>query len=280
MVNKLYEKARWIPWLDELEIKLLAKKYGGGRIANIAMFHTGRCGSTVLGDMLGQHPDFFWASEIFEDISIRYPWLKNGKDKARRCIERSMYSQRKMFYGFETKFLPELHLRSDCADMSLDKYVKMLKYLHFSHFIILHRKNYLRRAVSAAIGRKTNEWHSKEQKNVPTRVKIDLENFPTGNRTRPFLEHLQLLEESYSDIETLLENSNVLKLIYEEDILENPNIGCKKIADFLKIDTSSFDTEVRFKRTNPFRLEEMIINYAEVAALLTGTKYEWMLFDE
>jgi hypothetical protein len=28
--------------------------------------HTGRCGSTVLTDMLQQHAEIFWASEIFE----------------------------------------------------------------------------------------------------------------------------------------------------------------------------------------------------------------------
>ncbi len=31
----------------------------------VAMFHVGRSGSTVLGDLLDQHPDIFWDSEIY-----------------------------------------------------------------------------------------------------------------------------------------------------------------------------------------------------------------------
>jgi hypothetical protein len=43
------------------------------RPGNVMMFHAGRSGSTVLGDLLGQHPRVFWDSEIFQTSSER--WL-------------------------------------------------------------------------------------------------------------------------------------------------------------------------------------------------------------
>ena len=38
---------------------------------NIAMFHAGRSGSTVLGDLLNQNPQIFWDSEIFQPARMR-----------------------------------------------------------------------------------------------------------------------------------------------------------------------------------------------------------------
>ena len=38
------------------------------RPGNILIIHIGRCGSTVLGKMLNEHPMIYWASELYEPI--------------------------------------------------------------------------------------------------------------------------------------------------------------------------------------------------------------------
>lgn len=242
------------------------------------MFHSGRCGSTVLGDMLNQHPDIFWASEIFNDMPKGFKWYLPNRLRTKNFIEKGMYAQSKKYYGFEIKYLPEQHLRSDCINLSLLSLVDLLRKMG-TDFIVLLRKNYLRRALSVEIARTTNEWHTQEQKNIPTPVKIDIDHFVTGNIPRPLIEHFNILDEYSNTLQALLEDTPFLKLCYEDDILLDPTVACIKVAEFLDADITSFDVAVRLKRTNPFNIKDMILNYNEVASLLKGTKYEWMLYD-
>ena len=45
------------------------------------MLHNGRCGSTVVGNLLAQNPNIYWASELYE------PMFKVERRKsARICI--------------------------------------------------------------------------------------------------------------------------------------------------------------------------------------------------
>ncbi|PJF28066.1 MAG: hypothetical protein CUN53_01670 [Phototrophicales bacterium] len=44
----------------------------GRRLGIVAMLHLGRTGSTVLGDLLNQHPKILWDSEIYYRFLIGY----------------------------------------------------------------------------------------------------------------------------------------------------------------------------------------------------------------
>ncbi|NEQ34055.1 MAG: hypothetical protein F6K04_24205 [Leptolyngbya sp. SIO4C5] len=80
----------------------------------IAMLHYGRCGSTVLGDLLGQHPDIFWDSEVFERLYTQQlwesRWLKEPLSLLRLRVGLAWLTRRQC-YGFETKCHPAYHLR-------------------------------------------------------------------------------------------------------------------------------------------------------------------------
>ena len=41
-------------------------------MTNIMMLHNGRCGSTVVGDLLAQNPNIHWASELYEPIIAKW----------------------------------------------------------------------------------------------------------------------------------------------------------------------------------------------------------------
>jgi len=62
---------------------------------------------------------------------------------------------------------------------------------------------------------------------------------------------------------------------YEKDILPDPMLAFKKVCVFLKIPEAIVTSD--YKRTNPFPLRQIIVNYEEVDKLLTGTRFEWML---
>lgn len=52
------------------EVSKTALKYMASplRSGNIVMFHIGRSGSTVLGDLLDQHSSVYWDGEIYQSF--------------------------------------------------------------------------------------------------------------------------------------------------------------------------------------------------------------------
>jgi hypothetical protein len=127
---------------------------------NVVMFHIGLCGSKVLVDLVSQHPQVFWDGEIYYRYSNRQkvdtlsstPGLvcKEGK----RIFQLRIPLSGKRCYGFEV----QLHLL-DPFHMILPEYLQLFHRYKFSHFIILRRKNYLRKTLSSLIANKDGRWH-------------------------------------------------------------------------------------------------------------------------
>jgi len=240
----------------------------------IAMFHTGRCGSTVLGRMLNDHYQVFWANEIFHEyMNSANP--ESGKVFAEKIINASRNAQNKRIYGFETKYLPQQHLSKKCINLELNEYVSHLRKLKFKKFIILHRENYLRRAVSAEVGRQTKRWHTNENIQNLKKITLKVDSYPTGGHYEPLLDLFVSIDKYYNTLNNLLIDDDTLSLTYENDILVNPEIAYAKVCKFLSITEES--PEINLKRTNPFLLKDMIENFDEVKEYFADTKYSWML---
>lgn len=77
-------------FLLEHHVPALLRRGGEKPATRVAMFHTGRCGSTVLGEMLGVQGEVFWAGEIFEDMPGRYGALAHKPQAVERILRRSM----------------------------------------------------------------------------------------------------------------------------------------------------------------------------------------------
>lgn len=240
---------------------------------NIAMFHAARSGSTVLTDLLNQHSDVFWDSELYlpdgPHLNTRlYRYLIREPIKLLRLRKKLAY---KGFYGFETQFY---HLHK--LDISLQTYVQHLERLGFNYFIILKRKNTLRITVSALIGLQKDKWHQAHNlKPVLTPIKLNVEHV-FGPNAFSIIELLTHFDERFYTLNTLLQDQRVLHLCYEDDIASNLLIGYHRVCHFLNI--NPIDISVRYSKTNPFELKEMIINFEEVKQVLQGTKFEWMLY--
>lgn len=100
----------------------------------VIIIHGGRCGSTVLGDILAQNPMIHWAGEIYTELLYTYLEkrvyeLNDLKQSLIMCflVDRLLKSKEKKIYGFEI----------DMLDFS-ELYLKYLyKTLEVNYFILL-----------------------------------------------------------------------------------------------------------------------------------------------
>jgi hypothetical protein len=245
----------------------------GSSFNKIIMFHSARSGSTVLGDLLGQHPQIRWDGEIYAPPTQKpSPRLLNYliKDPIKLLSLRMRFAHKK-YYGFETQFI---HL--DIKKIALTDFVAALKQMGFAHFIILKRKNYLRLIVSALIAQQASQWHQpagQQARLNPATINLEQVFGPNG---LSLLGTLEYVEERFQAVEQLLADQKVLQLTYEGHISNNPLLGYQEICRFLEVEPDS-TVSVRYSKTNPFSLGELIANFGEVEQALQGTQFAWML---
>jgi hypothetical protein len=256
---------------NRIKLKIADVKNRSARKENVAIFHHGRCGSTVLGNLLTQHPLIYNGSEILHHFNDHDKSYNNVK----KYIDLKMYFQHTPYYCFETKFMSQQHLGANYINMPLAEYIKLLKELKFEKFIVIKRVNYLRRAISVMVGNINNVWHQKDASKKMTKVNIDLENYAFGDSFLPLIKHFETMDQQYELLLQLLDTKNVLYIEYESDILANPLIAFTKACDFLKLEHAN--VQIDLKRTNPYSLSDLIENYTEVQLALKNTPYEWML---
>lgn len=274
---------RWLQVERRLARPYLVLRGGRDRIrtANVAMFHLGRSGSTMLADLLRQHPHVHWDGEIYNhhfrrlarvEGPLRIGETETGLDPV-GCFEQCMHHSLRRVYGFELKFC---HL--ELAGTDLADYLKRVTERGVTHFIVLERRNYLRKIVSAVIARQTRQYHLRTWKE-PTlnRVRIDVEDLAIDFDRRPLLSYLEGYRDNFARLDDLLADRRVLNLTYEEDLAPGPQESYRRICAFLGLTPRR--PAIRYARLNPYSLSELILNFEEVAAALAGTPFTWMLDD-
>jgi hypothetical protein len=251
------------------------------RPGNVVMIHIGRCGSRVVADLLDQHSRIYWARELYEPVFKK--WRKGNpgahpagkvRGDAIQLLRNSMQKALHRYYGFELK---PFHLR--LLDMAPPAFLQLLDALGFTHFILLDRKNRLRKIVSSIIAhQKGNPYHVSEGRTASkARTFINTSDVRIDYDSKPLLDYLADYDERMDEWERLLAAGRraVLRLSYEQDIEDDPAVAGRRIFEFLGVRDPGLP--VRYRRTNPFPLRELIVNFDEVRALLRGTRYEWML---
>lgn len=244
-----------------------------------AIFHIGRCGSTVLHRMLNQTPSIKSDSEIYALAFAK--WRAAQDDQDGRAFTDQHFAASNRFlpkrsqYLFEVKFLPDLDMRH--FDGGLDAYLPYLKSHNTNRAIILRRNNFLRRLLSTQLAIKRGEWHLKAgEPPADLTAAIPVEQISLGQKLG-LVEMLDELTAQYDHLTKTLHAhfDQVLTLIYEDDILHDPKVAHAKVLDFLGLPQSPADVTLQRIQTKP--LNEAISNFAAVEALLTGTPHEWML---
>ena len=237
----------------------------GGVEGRVGMFHPGRCGSTVLGDLLGQNSRIFWDSEVFD------PTVRKIPKKPFAYLQRRIERCGKPIYGFETKLYHPEQLGCDTAH-----YLEQLEGVGFERFIFLTRRNVLRLLVSAWMAMaKAEAYHvAAGAKSSLKRIRLDPLKAELGGVFAPLVDHLRATAGLIADTRQLLNGRDVLDLVYEGDVAENPRRAYLHVCEFLGIEPEP--AQVRYGRTTPFPLCDVIENLDEVRAALAGTEFEWM----
>jgi hypothetical protein len=252
---------------------VLSKINGGYRKKNIIMFHSGRCGSTVIGSMLNQDDHIYWPGEIFNRFSSGYAPMEWAMYDPISLVKLKMYQTRSSYFGFEIK---DIHLKmlNSKAGVSAESLVGELMDIGFEYAIILERKNYIKQMVSAIMGSKMGFWNTTSHVNEIPNVYINVEN---TLHNMSLVECLENKDAFYRNVRYALKgaNYNILNLSYEEHVLSNPAMAYKEICNYL--DKNLCSIEVVHRKINSRNLSESINNYDEVYDLLRGGKYEWML---
>ncbi|NNM01539.1 MAG: hypothetical protein HKO62_12370 [Gammaproteobacteria bacterium] len=258
-------------------LRLLKRERPGAQ--RVAMFHIGRVGSTVLARQLGQHPDIRWHGEIFEPEHKKFT-ANHGKRPYRMPrdplwkLRYALYRQDRRWLGFEMKFMPQHHLK--LTNQTMEEFLETLTGLGFSHYIVLRRRNLLRRFVSGAILERTRRAHRPEGGAAPrNRINFDCDRIPLGEFHLPLLEAIDIVDAQHRRLDQLLVGREALQLCYEDDIETDPGEAYLKVCEFLRVPPAAVD--IPLKRVNPYPLPELIENYDELESLLADTEHAWML---
>lgn len=248
------------------------------RPGSVAMFHVGRSGSTVLGDLLNQHPKILWDGEIYEPYNMGYELgtvLEPGEiglDPI-KVLRRRRLKAGSRYYGFETKFY-QLRL----AGTALPEYVRGLPGNGVDRFVVLERRNTLRMAVSAAVAHaNASFFRGALEKPKLSRVRLDVDDLRIDFGSKPLLSYLEDHREDFARLRDLLPEERTLWLTYEDDVSVDPARGYGRVCRFLGLEPRP--VSVRYGKTNPHPLSEIVTNFDEVEVTLRGTRFEWMLHE-
>jgi hypothetical protein len=242
-----------------------------GRRGAVVMLHTGRSGSSVLADMLGQHPAIHWDGELFNYRVA--PWRNKPrcrKAEAMGLIERRMDLFDREFYGFEA-----VSTQLQAGQMDTGDFIASLSDLGIEHFVLLTRRNILRKIVSNLVARERGRWRLRAGEVAPlTQVYLDTDKLQLAT-TKPLIDHIRATQADYHTLRRSIGSRRYLDLVYEDDVHEDPSRAYRKVCEFLAIEYR--ENAVRHGQSTPHLLRQVIRNYAEVAAVLDGTDLAWML---
>lgn len=234
------------------------------RSKNFCVWHTGRCGSTVLSSMLNQHSQIYCTEELLEGYSKLYKRLKYKPLAwlgSKLLIRYAMLNNYAEIFGLEMKVWHLYRL-----DANVSEAMNFLALIGINKHIVLERQNYLRVIASSNVSKKRSSWHIRSE-NKPTLTKVYVD--PGG-----LAYAIQTFSDFYNELKVLL-GENCLWLTYEKDILQNPQAAFDKVVNFLEL--NQIKPKISLGQTNPYPLKEIVLNFDEISNKLKNTPHEWML---
>jgi hypothetical protein len=242
---------------------------------SVFMWHHGRCGSTVLGELLNQHSRVRWYGEIYEPYSARGRLRRRYADDLKRIA----LASHKPVIGMELKGLSCQHLRTLGA--TLEEFAGVLHAHHYGCCILLDRRNILRKLMSVQVVyqklRRSYVQAAGSGEQLRGKLRINVNRVGILGRECGLFEMLEYIETETARAEQLLgQRFELLRLSYEDDIEEDPLRAYGKVCDFLGI--AQEEVAIGHARINTRALAELIENFEQVERALSGTRYQWMLY--
>lgn len=240
----------------------------------VLMLHVGRCGSTVLANLLAQNPAMFWDGKLPRKARKLYGESTENLDLG-RWTKRQFAISGDRFYGFEFKILADQYPL--IFGTTTRSFLEECKRIGVTHFILLTRRNTLRHVVSHYASKNRGKWHASSSNEVSAqRFSLDLTDITTGSAPgRSLLEYFQEVDAAHDEVRHLLTGARFLEIEYEGDIdAMGPQQAYRKICDFLGIEP--VEAEIRNAKLNPYPMASVIENFDEITQELQGTRFSWM----
>lgn len=291
--HRLPEASRRLRWASRATEEVLghahpllnAARRAAGASAFV-IFHNARSGSTVLSDMLDQHAACYCDGEIYlcayrqvaggglqPEHRRMWRWARSRffPDEPLRFLRSRMpLAGLRRRYGFEVK----LH---DVQGNGLDlpAFIRALEAASVTHFITLRRRNGLRRIASRLRSSETGRSHRRRgEQPRDTSVRLNVEDVEYDEQAASLQRSLEMNAAYFGELGCLLQGRAHLDLVYEDDIAAGPRQAYRRCCRFLGLAPEPVD--VRFRRTTPFPLRQVIENMDDVRAHLRGTPFAWM----
>lgn len=214
-----------------------------------AIIANARTGSNYLLDGLKSSPAIRMYHEIFASHNRTV-----GKD-----FEKILST----LYQYESKSTRLIGFKVFYNHLTDEEWQKLagrkdLKVIH------LTRRNRLRTVISLEIAFKTGQW-------TMARNTGDLKEKRLTLDPVKLIKRLEQIEEGEAATRVRFADRPMLEIIYEE-LVRSPKEGFESVAAYLGVDDID-PGQIRLKRQNPERLEQLIINYDEVASALQNTRF-------
>ena len=246
----------------------------GKRPGVVLMLHVGRCGSTVLANLLAQNPNVYWDGKLHRKARALYGDKLKSLDFGRWTRRQFMISGNR-FYGFEFKILTDQY--SAFLGTSTPAFLEECKRIGVTHFILLTRRNTLRHVVSHYASKNRGNWHASKTDTVRAQTfSLDLSDITTGSAPgRSLTDYIQEVEDAHAEVRQLLENEKFLEIEYEHDIDEKgAEHAYRKACGFMGVEP--VEVSIRNVKVNPYPMAGVIENFDEIAQTLAGTDFAWM----
>ena len=249
----------------------------------IVNWHVGRCGSSVLGSLLAQHPSIVYSNEIYSRYMPRrrgsstLPSIGSVLEQAEQTVSGSD------LHLFEVKHLPDQNLGL-YPQLDLQDWLNHFFAHGYKHHLLMRRRNGLRRIVSHFRSAQSGQYVLGSSSDVVngSPIIIPLEGIVHGFATRTLLGWLEEYERGHEYMLSCLgtmANSNSdfswLELVYEDQIEHDPRMAYRDVCNFLGL--HAVDVDLRYRKMSPGGLSDLIANLDEVRDCLSPTRFAWML---
>ena len=252
-------------------------------MSGVVNWHIGRCGSSVLGSLLAQHPSIAYSNEIYSRYMPRrrgsstLPSIGSVLEQAEQDVSGSN------LHLFEVKHLPDQNLGL-YPKLEVQDWLNHFFAQGYKHHLLMRRRNGLRRLVSHFRAAQSGQYVLGASGDVvnDSPITIPLEGIVHGFGTRTLLGWLEEYERGHEvmrgclgDLDKSNPDFSWLELVYEDQIEHDPLMAYRDVCDFLGL--PAVDVDLRYRKISPGRLVDLIENLDEVRHCLSPTRFAWML---
>lgn len=227
--------------------------WGGGQ-RGVIVYAQGRSGSTLLGDLLGCHPEIVYEDEILYD-PVRFP-------RAFVLAQRARHPR--SWYAFHVK---PYQLSEDQRVADQARWLRSMARLGW-RIVHLRRTNLVHQVLSNARAQAAGTYHARHPGQRLGPIEVD----PAA-----VLEHVGRRYRMWSIEDDALAGLRHVSLIYEDDLLPEDarQPALDRVFDHLGLPRVPVSTDLR--RLGADHLEDLVANADELRAALADTPYAPMV---